>query len=117
MGGIDGAIQKKKIHGSGTTTLEISNEETNDIMKIVQALEDSKLKGVSKTIKNDIKEQNGSRIGMILGTLGARLLGNFLSGKGLGRSGEGLYRSGQGIKKKALMPPHPLTNFEIKDHY
>ena len=55
---MDGAIQKKKIHGSGTTTLDISNE-TNDIMKIVQALEDSSilLKGVSKTIKNDIKEQ------------------------------------------------------------
>ena len=54
---------------------------------------------------------------MILGTLGASLLGNFLSGKGLCRSGEGLYRSGQGIQKKALMPPHLLKIFEIKDHY
>ena len=46
--------KKKKIHGSGTTTLIISNEEMNDIMKIVQALEDSNilLKGVTKTIKN-----------------------------------------------------------------
>ena len=57
---IDGTIQKK-IHGSGTTTLIISNEEMNDIMKIVQALEDSNilLKGVTKTIKNETKEQNG----------------------------------------------------------
>ena len=50
---IDAGIQKK-IHGSGTTTLIISNEEMNDIMKIVQALEDSNilLKGVTKTIEN-----------------------------------------------------------------
>ena len=39
---IDAGIQKKK-HGSGTTTLIISNEEMNDIMKIVQALEDSNI--------------------------------------------------------------------------
>ena len=51
------AIQKK-IHGSGTTTLIISNEEMNDIMKIVQALEDSNilLKGVSETTKNETKK-------------------------------------------------------------
>ena len=57
---IDTGIQKK-IHGSGTTTLIISNEEMNDIMKIVQALEDSNilLKGVTKTIKNLTKEQKG----------------------------------------------------------
>ena len=50
---------KKKIHGSGTTTLIISNEEMNDIMKIVQALEDSNilLKGVTNTIKNETKEK------------------------------------------------------------
>ena len=50
---IDGAIQKKT-DGSGTTTLIMSNEEMNDIMKIVQTLEDSNilLKGVTKTIKN-----------------------------------------------------------------
>ena len=48
---------KKKIHGSGNTTLIISNEEMNDIMKIVQALEGSNilLKGVTKTIKNETK--------------------------------------------------------------
>ena len=52
---------KKKIYGSGTTTLLISNEEMNDVMKIVQALEDSNvlLKGMTKTIKNETKEQKG----------------------------------------------------------
>ena len=55
---IDAGIQKK-IHGSGTTTLIISNEEMNDIMKIVQTLEDSNilLKGVTKTFKDETKEQ------------------------------------------------------------
>ena len=59
---------QKKIHGSGTTTLIISNDEMNGIMKIVQALEDSNilLKGVTKTIKNETKEQKGG----FLGTLG-----------------------------------------------
>ena len=58
--GIDAGIQKK-IHGSGTATLIISNEERNDIMKIIQAFEDSNilLKGVTKTIKNETKEQKG----------------------------------------------------------
>ena len=74
---IDAGIQKK-IHGSGTTTLIISNEEMNDIMKIVQALEDSNilLKGVTKTIKNETKQQKGRFLSMFLGTLGASLLGN-----------------------------------------
>ena len=75
----------KKIHGSGTTTLIISNEEMNDIMKIVQALEDSNilLKGVTKTIINETKEQKGGFLSMLLGTLGASLLGNLLTGKGI----------------------------------
>ena len=53
---IDAGIQTK-IHGSGTTTLMVSNEEMNDIIKIVQPLEDSNilLKGVTKTIKNETK--------------------------------------------------------------
>ena len=53
-------FQKKEIHGSGTTTLIISNEEMSNLIKIVQALEDSNslLKGVTNTIKNETKEQN-----------------------------------------------------------
>ena len=63
----------KKKHGSGTTTLIISNEEMNDIMKIVQAFEGSNklLKGVTSTIKNETKEQKGGFLSMLLGTLGA----------------------------------------------
>ena len=96
---LDAGIQKK-IHGSGTTTLIISNEEMNDIMKIVQALEDSNilLKGVTKTIKDETKEQKGGFLSMLLGTLGATLLGNLLSGKGIARagSGKGIVRAGYG---------------------
>ena len=53
MSAIDGSLQKKIHSGSGITTLIISNEEINDIMKIVQALEDSDtlLKGITKIIK------------------------------------------------------------------
>ena len=56
----------------------MSNEEMNDIMEIVQALEDSNifLKGVTKTIENETKEQEGGFLSMLVGTLGARFLGN-----------------------------------------
>ena len=103
MSAIDGAIQKK-IHGSGTTTFIISNEEMNDIIKMVQALEDSNIlsKGVIKTIKSETKEQKGGFLSMLLGTLGVSLLGNFLTGKGTVRAGEGIVRAGYGstIKRK-----------------
>ena len=114
---------KKKIYGSGTATLVISDEEMNDIMKIVQASEDSNilLKGVTKTIKNETKEQKEGLLSMLLGTLGATLLGDpltkKLARKGTVRAGEGFLRAGEGIKKKALMPPHPLTNFKTKNYY
>ena len=76
---------------SGTTTLIISNEEMNDIMKIVKSLEESILlrKGVSETIKNEAKEQESGFLSMLLGTLGASLLGNLLTGKRIMRAGEG----------------------------
>ena len=95
---IDAGVQKK-IYGSGATTFIISNEEMNDIMKMVQALEDSNilLKGVTKTIKNETKEQKGVFLSMLLGTLGATLLGDLLT-KNL--SGKGTVRAGEGIKKK-----------------
>ena len=66
----------KKVFGSGTTTLIISNEEMNDIMKIVKSLEKSGLliKSVSQTNKNETKEQKGGFLGMLLSTLGASLL-------------------------------------------
>ena len=90
---IDAGIQKK-ICGSGrllSTTLILSDKEMNDIMKIVQAFEDSNilLKGVTKTIKIETKEQKGGFLSMLLGTLGANLLGNIVTGKGLVRAGSG----------------------------
>ena len=70
----------------------------NDIMKIVQALEDSNilLKGVTKTIKNKTKEQKGGFLSMLLGALGTSLLGNLLTGKGIVRAGSG-NEKGKGI--------------------
>ena len=71
----------KKILGSGkSTTLIISNDETEDIFEIVESLEDSGLlpEGVSETIQNEAKEQKGGFLSMLLGTLGASLLGNIL---------------------------------------
>ena len=100
---IDAGIQKK-IHGSGTITLIISNKKMNDIMKIVQALADSNilLKGVTKTVKNETNEQKGGLLSMLQGTLGASLLGNLLSAKGIVRAGsenkkgKGIVRVGYG---------------------
>ena len=65
------------------TTLIISNIEMEDFMKIVKSLEEYGLliKGVSKTIRNEAKEQNGQFISMLLGTLGASLSGNLSTGK------------------------------------
>ena len=82
---------KKKIHGSGNTTLLISNEEMNDIIKIIQTLENSNilLKEVTKTIKNETKEQKGGFLSMLLGTLGASLLRILLTGKGILIAGSG----------------------------
>ena len=78
----DAAIHKK-MFGSRTTALIISNEEMNDIMKIVKSLEESDLliKSVSKTIENKAKEQKGRFLGMLLDSLGASVLANLLQGK------------------------------------
>ena len=101
MSAIDGSIQKK-IHGS-VVKLIIEQEDMNDIMKIIKAVENSGilLKGVSKTIKNETKVQRGGFLSMLLGTLGASLLGNLLTGgKGIMRAGEGSIASrakGEGI--------------------
>ena len=77
------AVINKKMLGSGMNTLIISNEEINDIMKIVKSLEESGLliKVVSETIKNEAKEQKDGFLSMLLGTLDASLLGNLLRGR------------------------------------
>ena len=100
MSAIDGSIQKK-IHGSGVKLI-IEQEDMNDIMKIIEALENSGilLKGVTKMTENETKEQIGGFLNMLLGTLGASLLGNLLTGgKGIMRAGDGIVRAGSGGKK------------------
>ena len=79
----------------------------NDIIKVIQALENSNilLKGVTKTIKNETEEQKGGFLRMLLGTLGATLLGNLLTGKGIltagseNNKGKGISRAGSGNNK------------------
>ena len=100
MSATDGSIQEK-IHGSGVKLI-IEQEDMNDIMKIIKALDNPGilLKGVSKTIKNETKEQREGFLSMLLGTLGASLLGNLLTGgKGIMRAGDGTVRAGSGSKK------------------
>ena len=83
------------------TTLIISNDEISDIIKIVKSLEDSclLLKGITETVQNEIKEQKEGFLSMLLGTLGASLLGNLLTGKGINRAGKGrgINRVGEGV--------------------
>ena len=88
--------------------------------KIVKTLEDSDVlvKGITETLKNDIKKRGAlPLIPMLLGTLGASLL----TGRGLFTAGKGMYSTGnqeQGIKKKkSLTLFHPLTNFEITEYF
>ena len=91
----------KKILGSGhNTALIISNDEMEDILKIVRLLEDSGLllKGVSETIQNEAKEQIGEFLSMLLGTLGASLLRDMLFGK----KGKGVITAGYGSKESSL---------------
>ena len=78
--------------GSGTTTLIISNDEMNNII----SLENSGvlLKAVNETIQHEAKEQRGGFLSILLGTLGASLLGNLLTG------GKDVVRAGERIKKK-----------------
>ena len=61
------------------TTLIISNDEINDIIKIIKSLEDSGLfiKGVTETVQNEVKEEKGGFVSALLGTLGSSLLGDF----------------------------------------
>ena len=106
----------KKILGSGcNTTLVISNDEMKDIIKIVKSLEDSGLllKGVTETVQNDVKDQKRGFLSMFLGTLGASLLGNILTsrgvnsagkgrGRGINRAGEGVLRAGYGSRSSKM---------------
>ena len=86
--------------GSGNTTLIISNNEKEDLIKIIKSFEDSGLllKGVTQSVQSEVKEQKGGFLSMLFRTLGASLLGNLLAGKGINRAGEGIVRAVEGNK-------------------
>ena len=90
----------QKILGLGNTALIISNNEIEGLIKTVKSLEDSGLllKGVTDSVQNEVKEQKGGFLSMLLGTLGASLLGKLLAGKGINRAGKGkvINRAGKG---------------------
>ena len=124
MSAIDGGIQKK-MKGNGIKLI-IEQKDMNDTIKIIEALENSGilLKGVTKTIENETKEQKGGFLSMLLATLGASLLGNLLTGgKGMMRGGEGsvasrtkgegIVRAGEGAKK---IPKFAVTFSSFNKH-
>ena len=101
----DAAINKKILGSGNHTTLIISNDDMQDLLKIVKPSEDSGilLDRITETAKNKFKEQKGGFLSMFLGTLGASLLGDLLtknlSGKGVIRAGEETIRACYGSKK------------------
>ena len=98
MSPADEAI-KNKIYGSGSTTLIISNEEMEDVMKIVKLLEESGLliKGIDETITKETKKLRGRFFLMLLGTLGVTMLGSAITARGVIRAGEGAIRAGENL--------------------
>ena len=103
----DGAIHKNVL-----ITLIISNDDLNDLLKVIESLENSGilLDGITETVKNEVKEQKGGFLIMLLGTLGARLLGNILAGKGVIRAGYG--SKGQGTIRAGYGSKSSLKNFD-----
>ena len=83
------------------TTLIISNDEIGDIIKIIKPLKDSGLVlvGVTETVQNEVKEQKGGFLSMLIDTLGASLSRNLLTGRGVNRAGKGcgINRAGEGV--------------------
>ena len=98
----DAAINKKILRSGNHTTLIISNDDMQDLLKIVKSLEHSGvlLNGITETVKSEVKEQKGGFLSMLLGALGASLLRDLLtknlSGRGVTRAGEGIIRAGEG---------------------
>ena len=98
------AINKKSLGSGGHTTLIISNDDMQDLLKIVKSLKDSGLllDGITETVKNEVKEQKGGFLSMLLGTLASRLLTDMLlskKGRGVIKAGEGTIKAGYGSKK------------------
>ena len=102
----DAGIHKKILGSGNNTTLIISDKDMDDLIKIAKSLEDSGLlsKGVTESVQNEVKKQKGEYLCVSLGTLGASLLGNLLTGKGafhprerVNKKGKGIHRAGEVI--------------------
>ena len=95
----DAGIYKKILGSGNNTTLIISNKDMDDLIKVVKSLEDSGLllKGITESVQNEIKEQKGGFLSILLGTLDASLLGNLLTGKGAFHAGKGVNKKGKGM--------------------
>ena len=105
----DAGIYKKKLGSENMTTLVISNDEIEDIIKIVKSLKDSGLllKGLTETVQNEVKVQRGGFLSMLLGTLGASSLENLLTGRGIYRAGKGkgINKTGEGVLRAGYGRP------------
>ena len=97
---VDAGIHKNILGSRNMTTLIISNNKIENVIKRVKSLEDSGLLAEVETAQNEVKEQKGGFLSMLLGTFGASLLGNILAGRGIYRAGkgkeEGIVRAGYG---------------------
>ena len=118
----DAGIHKKILgsgHNNNNTVLKISNDEINDTIKIVKSLEDSGLllKGVTETVQSGVEEKKEGFLSMLLGTLGASLLGNLLTGKGVYRAGtgKGVLRAGEAIVRAGYGRPLSSSSQNKKD--
>ena len=95
----------------------IPNDKIEDIIKIVKSLEDSdlSLKEVTETVPNEVKEHKGGFLSMLLGTLGASLLGNLLTDKGVYRSGKGrskgINRADEGVVRAGYRSSNNKMDF------
>ena len=96
----DAGIHKTILRSWNMTTFIISNDEIEDIIEMVKSLKDSGLlvEGVTEEVQTEVKEQRGGFLSILLGTLGASLLGNLLTGKGAiaTSQGRGICRAGKG---------------------
>ena len=107
----DAGIHKKILGSGNNITLIISNNEMEDLIKIIKSFENpgSLLNGVTEIVQNEIKEQKGGFLSLLLGTLGVSLLGNLLTDKGIDKKGkgtiravDGVIRAGEGIKNNEM---------------
>ena len=120
MFAIESAIQRKicdrRVSRTGKgINLVISNEDMDDIIRIIEPLKNSDVffSGVSETVKHKIKRQEGGSLGLLLGTLGDSTLGNILNGKDIMRArkgdiiaGKGVARTGKGYHNMFHMDQH-----------